>query len=339
MINDIKKNSLKKVYLLYGNEMYLKDYILSYAKKIIINNSFESLNMVHIDGKETSVDEIVNACETLPFMSEKKIVVIEELPLFTSKKEGINLDEEELIKYLSKMNDLTCLIFVSNEMKIDNRKKIVKTIKQNGKIIQLSKLKEADLIKWIENIFSKNKKEISKFNIQYFIREVGYYDSSNKRTLYDLENEIVKICNYLGNRTVVQKEDIEKGVIRSLQSSIFALVDALGQRRTNVVLSIFNDMITDNEPIQLIFHMIIRQIKLLLLTKLYEQKGYSQGDIAQKINTPTFVVKKLINQSRNFSENKLHSALNKAIEVDRGIKKGQIEWRLAIEIFISELSK
>lgn len=338
MLTDIKKDDLKKVYLLYGNEMYLKDYIISDIKKKYIDKSFETLNMLYIDGKETSTDSIINACETLPFMAEKKIVIVEDLPLFTSKKETNSIDEEGLCTYLGKLNISTCLIFISNEEKIDNRKKVIKIIKQNGAIIQLSKLKDEELNKWTQSIFTKYDKKTSKKDIQYFLHQVGYYDTNNNRTLYDLENEINKICSYLGDRKIVEKRDIEKGVIKSLQNNVFALVDALGQKKSDVALSIFNDMILDNEPIQLILHMIIRQLRMLMLTKLYEEKGYSQGDIAQKISVPPFVVKKLVSQTRNFTSSNLHSVLEKALDVDRAIKTGKIEWKLAVEIFIAEFS-
>lgn len=338
MLKDIKHNELKRVYLLYGNEMYLKDYIISDIKKKYIDKAFESLNMIYIDGKETSTDSIINACETLPFMSDKKIVIVEDLSLFTSKKETSNLDEEELCRYLEKLNASSCLIFISNEAKIDNRKKIVKIIKQSGEIVQLLKLKDMDLIKWTQSIFSRNDKKISSTDIQYFLHQAGYYDASNNRTLYDLENEINKICSYLGERETVEKEDVKKGVIKSLQNNVFALVDALGQKKADEALSIFNNMILENEPIQLIFHMIIRQLRMLMLTKLYEEKGYSQGDISQKINVPTFVVKKLVSQTRNYSSSNLYMILEKALDVDRAIKTGKMEWKLAVEMFIAEIS-
>lgn len=338
MLKDIKNDDLKKVYLLYGNEMYLKDYIISNIKKNYIAEAFESLNMLYIDGKETSTDLIINACETLPFMAEKKIVVVLDLPLFASKKETNNLDEEELCNYLGKLNASTCLIFISNETKIDNRKKIIKVIKQNGEIVELLKLKDAELIKWIQNNFSKNDKKIQNIDVQYFLHQSGYYDVNSNRTLYDLENEINKICSYLGDRNTVEKGDIDKGIVKSLQNNVFALVDSIGQKKANDALSIFNDMILDNEPIQLIFHMIIRQLRMLMLTKLYEEKGYSQGDISQKISAPTFVVKKLVSQTRNYSSEDLNIILEKALDVDRNIKTGKMEWKLAVEVFISEIS-
>ncbi|TAH62868.1 MAG: DNA polymerase III subunit delta [Gottschalkiaceae bacterium] len=338
VLKDIKDDNLKNLYLLFGSEMYLKDYILSNIKKKYIDEAFESLNYIHIDGKEANAASIINACETLPFMADKKIVVVEELTLLTSKKEESRLDEDELCKYLENINISTCLIFISSELKIDNRKKIIKIINKQGNIVELSKLKDLDLTKWTQSIFSKNKKNISMGNIQYFLQQVGYYDNNSERTLYDLENEINKICSYLGSENTVEKEDIEKVLVKSLQNDIFALVDALGQKKSDIALSIFNDMVLDNEPIPRIFPMIIRQLRLLVITKLCEEKGYGQGDISKKVGLPLFVTKKLILQTRNFTLNNLHKGIKVALDVDRSIKTGKMEGKLAIEMFITEFS-
>ncbi|MGF7056379.1 DNA polymerase III subunit delta [Brassicibacter mesophilus] len=337
-LNDIEKNNLKKVYILYGNEMYLKDWFLSEVKNRYVDKSFETLNYVHLDGKEISIDNIINACETLPFMSDKKIVVVEDVTYFTSTKGSNVQDEEELSNYLLNLNESTCLIFVEKEDKIDNRKKIVKKVKEVGSVIQLTKLKDEELNKWILDIFGKNGKKISKKDIYYFIQASGYFESSINKTLYDLENEIIKICNYLGDRNEVTKNDIDKVGIKTLQNNIFKLVDGIGQKKTEVSLSIFNEMLLESQPLQVILHMIIRQLRLLLMAKLLEEKGYSHGSIAQKMNIHSFVAQKIVGQSKNFTIEELKKGLEDGLEVDKSIKTGKMDSKLAVEMLIVEFS-
>lgn len=339
ILNDIQNNELKRVYLIYGKENYLIDWIINEIKEKYIDKNFESLNYVHLDGKEVSVDLIINACETLPFMSDKKIVIIENLVFLTGGKLNSKEDEERLNEYISKVSSFTCLIFVVREEKIDNRKKLVKNIKNVGMVVEFSKIKGDDLIKWVSKIFSKHKKKITKSDILHFVENSGYLEFSSSKTLYDLENEIIKICNYLGYRKEVKTEDIDKILIRSLENNIFKLVDSIGQKRTDKALTLLNEMILNNEPIQLILHMVIKQIRLLFMAKLLEGKGYSQGVIAQKLGVQNFVVKKLIEQSRNFEIKELQSAFEKCLKVDENIKKGEIESRLALEMLIVEFSR
>ncbi|KPU27916.1 DNA polymerase III subunit delta [Caloranaerobacter sp. TR13] len=339
ILNDIKNNDLKRVYLIYGKENYLIDWIINEIKEKYIDKNFESLNYVHLDGKEVGVDSIVNACETLPFMSDKKIVIIENLVFLTGGKLNDKEDEQRLNEYISKVSNFTCLIFVVREEKIDNRKKLVKNIKKVGQVIELSKIKGEDLARWVSKTFSKYNKKITQKDIMYFIENTGYLEYSSNKTLYDLENEIIKTCNYLGCREQVKTEDIDKVLVRSLENNIFKLVDSVGQKRTDRALTLLNEMILNNEPIQLILHMVIKQIRLLFMAKLLEGKGYSQGVIAQKLGVQNFVVKKLIEQSRNFEIEELQSAFERCLKIDESIKKGQIENRLALEMLIVEFSR
>jgi len=339
ILKDIKENNLKKVYLCYGNEDYLKDWILLELKSKYIEKTFESLNYIYMDGKDSGASNIVNACETLPFMSEKKIVVVEGLPFFSGAKSVNTEDEDELNSYLSRLGDSTCLVFIEKEEKLDNRKKLVKKIKSVGSIIEINRIKDEELSKWITKIFNKEKKKISKGTVIHFIQNSGYLDVNSNKTLYDLENEIIKISNYLGDREEVTAEDIDKVLVKSLQNNIFKLVDGIGQKRADLALRVFNEMLLDNQPVLIIMSMIIRQFRLLFMAKLLEEKGYSQGNIAEKIKVPNFIAQKVIQQSRNFTEKELEEGLNKCLEIDIYVKSGKIDNKLAIEMLLTRFAQ
>lgn len=338
-IKNIKNRELKKVYLCYGTEGYLRDWILKELKKNLIDEAFETLNFVYYDGKEIDFDTIVNACETLPFMSDIKIVVVEDSPLVTSGKAG-NQDEESMLnKYLPTLSESTCLVFIVNEEKVDKRKKIIKTIMKTGELIQINKINDRDLIKWVEKTFRKNKKMISKGDINYFVQTIGYSEYNNEKTLYDLENEIMKLSNYIGDRESISKDDIDRNITKSLENNIFKLLDSIGKKNPSIALKVLNEMIIGNEPIQKIIFMIIRQIRLLYMSKILTEKGYNQGDIAKKMGVHSYSAQKVIQQSRSFTSEELERALKKCLKVDESIKKGLIDNKLAVETLIIEFAQ
>ena len=340
ILKDIEKNELKRVYLLFGRETYIKDTILNKVKEKYIDSSFETLNYSVIDGKNTNYEEIFNATETLPFMAEKKIVIVEDLPLFKNSKADIFNGEEELIEYIPKLSDTTCLIFISKEEKVDNRKKLVKNIKEIGDVIELNKLAEEDLNNWVLNKFNNSNKKISKNEIIYFLNVTSYLDKNSDKTLHDLENEIDKIVNYVKQKDDITKIDIDSCTSRSLENDIFKLVDFIGQKNTSSSLNMFNDMISSGEAVPRIIYMVIRQIRLIYMVKLMQEKGYSQKVIGQKINIRySFIVQKLLNQAKNFSERELFKGLEMCKEVDEAIKPGKIDPKLGMEVLIVELSK
>lgn len=347
ILKDIKQDELKTVYLLYGAEMYLKDIVLSKVKDKYLDSSFETLNYSYIDGKSASQDDIINACETLPFMSKKKLVVVEDLPIFkgsnkeeSSQKEGDSQGEDVLSDYINNISETTCLIFIWNGEKIDNRKRIIKNIKKVGRVLELEKLKNEELDRWTTNQFKTHKKNISRNEISYFLASTSYLDRNTDKTLYDLENEIKKIINYIGDRYEITKSDIDNTKPKSLENDVFKLVDYISQKNTSMAIELFNEMLLSGEAAQKIMHMIVRQMRLLLASKLLREKGYDVKTIGQKINIyHNFIIQKLISQGIGFGESELITGLEMCRNIDRDIKTGRIDAKLGMEILIVELSK
>ena len=106
IINSIKKNEIKNVYLFYGEETYLIDDILKRLKGKLVDPNFEQFNFVLIEDKEVNYEKIIDACETLPFMAEKKLVYLNGLDIF-KKKPGSSPEEEEeqSVEYTVKMSE------------------------------------------------------------------------------------------------------------------------------------------------------------------------------------------------------------------------------------------
>lgn len=341
VFKDIDKDELKNVYLLFGSEMYLKDRIIEKVKGKYLNNDFESLNYAYLDGRNVSQDDIINACETLPFMADKKIVIVEDSPIFKSTKKEENTSTDDVLSdYVGKIADTTCLIFILKEEKVDNRKKIIKNIKKFGRAIELEKLKNEELNNWIISEFKKHGKNINRNMASYFVAGTSYLDRNTDKSLYDLENEINKLVNYVGQRVDIIRDDIEYTKPKNLENDIFKLVDYISQQNTSMAIEMFNEMILSGEAVQLIMHMIVRQMRLLLTSKLLKEKGYDVKVIGQKINVyHNFIVQKLINQGRSFKEKELIEALKKCRDTDRDTKTGKVDGKLGMEILIVELSQ
>lgn len=123
-------------------------------------------------------------------------------------------------------------------------------------------------------------------------------------------------------------------MIKSLQNNIFKLVDGIGQKRKEIALTLLNEMLLENEPIQVIVFMIIRQFRLLLMAKLLEERGYSQGNVAKKLGVHSFIANKVITQSRNFDTVELQNILSRCLEVDKILKTSSMDNKLAVEMLL-----
>jgi len=332
---------MKPVYLFFGQEMYLIDYMVKYVKKYFIDESLESLNYVVLEGESVELDNIIDACETLPFMSEKKVVIIKDLPQLVEGgdklaglKEG---DIKFLSQYITKLDSYVCLIFTIKSAKIIKTSSLYKAIKKAGDIVEFNKLRGSDLNSWVEQKFNGFNKKISKANVNYFIQQSFYFDSSSNRTLYDLENEINKICNYRSGNKEITKEDIDNVMSKSLEMNIFNLLASISNRNGEEALRKFNEIYLTNEPVLRILYMIARQLRNMLNYRILKEKGYSNNDVENKMGIKPFELQKISLQSKNFTIDQLEKAMFYCLETDNRLKTSSIDERLAMEVLITNL--
>ena len=338
-IKALKSKKLKSVYLFYGEEEYLIDHSLKLVKKTFIDEAFEPLNYIELEGEDLEFDIIMNACETLPFMSEKKIVIIKDFPLFKSKKEEgkTKASKDPIVDYIETLEDYVVLIFVEKTKSVRKSNVLYKRINKFGDAVEFTKLKGRDLDKWIVDSFKKHNKTINKSNMNYFIEYSSYFDKNRERTLYDLENEIVKIANYSPDYGEITKNEIELLMTKPLEMNVFNLLNKISQKNGEEALKLFNEMYISGEPILFILHMIVRQLRNMLKYKVLKEKGYSSGDNFKKMGLSQYEYKKISNQSNNFTIIQLEKALEYSLDADRKIKSSSIENRLIMEMLIANL--
>ncbi|MDO5707383.1 MAG: DNA polymerase III subunit delta [Andreesenia angusta] len=327
------------VYLFFGKEKFLINFLIEETKKKFISKEYESLNYIYIDGNNANLEDVLNANETLPFMADKKIVIVEDFNII-NRKQKENNDEQKLIEYIKNPNNQSILIFIQNIEKLDGRRKLIKDFKKNAQIIELNKLNDREIIRWIEKYLGESGKEINSGNIELIIEYTGYFDSDNDMSLLSLENELIKLINYLEDRKVVERIDIEKTITKSLQSNIFNLVDSLGERNIKSAIENLENMLKTGGVVPIILHMISRQFRLIYMTKIYKNEGYSQTMIKNKMNIRyDFIMNKLINQSKNFRLESLKKIIEDCAKFDFELKTGRIDENLGLEKLIVSIEK
>ncbi|TCO80063.1 DNA polymerase III subunit delta [Marinisporobacter balticus] len=339
VLKDLKENKLDNLYLFYGAEYYLIENTMHKIKEKIIDQEFEALNYQVIDGKETNVDFIIHTCETLPFMGEKRMVLIKDLECFFGKRKNISEEEEKkLLKYMEDLPSTTYVFFVVTQG-IDKRKKIIKKVDKYGEVIEFAKLEEKDICKWIEKTFKRYNKQIKNKEISFFLDLTGYLDKNSNKNLKDLDNEINKLCSYIGDKTSITNKEIELLASKSIENDIFSLVEAIGIKNSDKALSLLNDMLIEGESEIKILYMITRQFRYLFQMKLMEKQGYTPMTMGPKLGIRQFVAKKYLKQAMNFQTDVLKNALHVCLDTDESIKKGRIDQRLGIELLITEFTK
>lgn len=319
---EIKSGNFRSCYILCGTERFLIRHYLNELKNRVVTG-FAEMNMSEYEGKDFNVERAVMDCDTLPFISERRLVVFKDTGLFAAGRKD---DSEKLKNYVGSIAETTVLVFA--EQNIDKRNALYKKAAENALVAELSAPSDAELSAWIINVLKKKGKSISSFAAQTMIRNVG----SDMETLL---LEAGKLADYKADSQEITVSDIEACCSKSLETRIFELVDAMGNRNTGLALGIYSNMIMMKESPIMILSMISRQFRIMLQCRYLTEKGQSASQIAESLSLRAFMVNAMQKQSKNFKTlDEVKEAYFDCLETDLSIKTGKLNDRLAVELLL-----
>lgn len=333
--NKLNKDDLGNYYLFTGEEEYMMNLALKTMKEKYVGEDFETLNYTSLEGKDTSIDEIVNATETLPFMSQKKLIVLKDVALFF--KELKDSEKKELYKILDNLGDFLILIFLDSNSSLNKNTKLYKEAKKRDRQVDFSKLYGQDRNKFISKIAKANGKEISPSNIKHFLMQSGYGGKDSSLNLYELENEFLKIVDY-AKGDEISKDDIDSILIKSIDTNIFEFLDAFNNKKLDRSLMLLNAMVESGEPVGRIFFMMVRQVRLVLGCLLYKKKGYNDKAIIKKLKVSPYEFKFLSQKARGYKGEELEIMIERMSDLDRQMKTTTTDEKLIVESFLVEMA-
>ncbi|MDE6208969.1 MAG: DNA polymerase III subunit delta [Lachnospiraceae bacterium] len=321
ILNDIKNNEYKRIYLLYGEEGYLKKQYKSKITEAICGDN--TMNYSYFEGKNVDIKEVKGISDTLPFFADLRLVVLENTGFLKSSN-------EELAEYLLNVPETTTILIVEQE--IDKRNKVFKTIKDKGYICEMQKQNTASLQKWIVGILNQNGKKITETTINIFLEKVG-------QDMDNISNEIEKLICYTGDREVITIEDINDVCTEQITSKVFDMIDALGYKNRTKALDIYYDLISNKESPLLILYMITRQFNIMIQLMELKSLGADNKKMSEKTGLAPFIVTKTLKQIQNFKNSVVKEALLEGVELEEKIKVGNINEKMAVEMLLIKYSE
>lgn len=315
--NDIKNGSYQSVYLLYGEERYLKKQYKDKLKKALCAAD-DNMNNHFFEGKGIPIGEVIDLAETMPFFADRKVIFIENSGF-------LKAGGEQLAEYLKTQNETTIFIFV--EAEVDKRSKLYKAIQSNGCVVEFMQQDENTLKRWIAGILGKEGKKITENTVQFFLTKTGT----------DMENihaELEKLICYCIEKEVIEPEDVEAICTTRISSHIFEMVDAIADKKRTKALELYYELLALKEPPMRILFLIARQCNILLQVKAMKGKGYANKDIAAVIGVPPFAVNKYATQAAKFKTVVLKAAVVNCVEAEEAVKTGKMNDVMSVEVLI-----
>ena len=219
---DLKTGEFKKVYLLYGEEGYLKKQYKDKLRNALISPD-DTMNYAYYEGKGVNVKEIIDLAETLPFFSERRLIIMEDTGFFKNAT-------PELADYIKEMPDSTAMVFVESE--VDKRGKLYKAVQSKGRIVELGRQDENTLLRWIAGSVKREGKQISESTIRHFLAKVG-------TDMENIQKELEKLFCYTLNKDAIVIADVEEICTQQISNQIFDMVNAVADEKPLIITMIY----------------------------------------------------------------------------------------------------
>ena len=314
---DIKSGQFKSVYLLYGDEAYLKRQYKERLTKAMVPEG-DTMNYSYYEGKNIPVPEVIDLAETMPFFADRRLIVIEDSGLFKSAS-------ADMAAYIKTMPDTVCFLFIESE--IDKRGKLYKAVKEKGRIVEMGRQNERTLLVWILGMIKADGKRIQESTARYFISKIG-------PDMENLSQELEKLLCYVMGQQDITMEDVDSICTSNTENKIFEMIDAVAAKKQKTALGYYYDLLALKEPPMRILYMLARQFKILFEVKDLVKRGYSKKQIQEEKGLHPFVVSKCMDQCRAFSTKDLRRILEEAAELETSVKTGLLNDVMSVELFI-----
>lgn len=317
---DIKNQSFKQIYLLYGEEAYLKRMYKEKLRNALVEKE-DTMNYNYYAGKGISVPEVIDVSETMPFFADRRLIIIENSGFFKSAS--------ELGDYVKELPESTYFVFVEEE--VDKRNKLYKAVKDKGRIVEMSRQDNRTLTNWVLGKLKAENKNITRAALELFFTKTG-------DDMENIEKELEKLVCYCMNQDSITPKEVEEVCTVTITNKIFEMISAIAEKKKEKALELYYDLLALKEPPMRILFLIVRQFNLLLQVKELKRLGRDNGEIARKTSLAPFLVGKYLSQAGHFEKKQLMDALADCAATEEAVKTGRLNDKVGVEILIVKYS-
>ncbi|HIP95806.1 MAG TPA: DNA polymerase III subunit delta [Anaerolineae bacterium] len=322
-------------YLFHGEDEFSRAEAVQKLKQRMGGDpAMVDLNTAVLDGRKITLGELRHACDTLPFMADRRLVIVEGLLGALSAQEKRRGKEilDGLVAYLPHLPPTTRLILVENR-RISQKHPVYQLAlaEECGHVQEFIPPQKGALLRWIA-------RRVERHGGQTTPPAAGELAAFVGNDLRLLDQEIAKLVAYTGGERPISVDDVHLLVSYAQEANVFHMVDALGRRDGRTAMRLLHQLLTDQPPLALL-GMIVRQFRILVQVKELGERGLGQREIADKLKLHSFVVEKGRRQARNFSMAQLEAVYDKLVETDVAIKTGQLDPVLALDLLVAGLSR
>lgn len=315
---------MKNLFLFTGVNKFEID---KQINKMIEKANVTDLSLVKYDAEEITIDEILNDCETLPFLSDQKIVIINNPLFLTSEKTKIQNNIDRFIEYINNPNQTTILIINASLVNLDKKKKINKLLLEKCETFNYDNITETEASTIIKN-------RMNQLNVNITFEAVNELIFRTECDSLKLYSELDKLSFYSEDKNEITIEDIKLLICEPVENNIFNLTNHFIERKIDKSIKVYYKLLrNNNEPI--VFSSILgKNFHNLYLIKQYQKKSFNEYQIKNVLKIHPYQLKKLYQIAQKTKEADIIKNINALSDYDIKVKSGRIDKYLGFELLI-----
>lgn len=317
----VAKNRIPAVYLWYGEDRFLIQEALKVLKSFYFISDPSGSGIETISGKELSPEAIVERANTTSFFAGR-LVIVDEVPYF---QDGQTADLKPFLDYFSNPNPSTCLLFMAKS--VHKGRKLYKGLAKVGEILEFCAPKRLqEWLAWVQSELKERGKSMETQTAFQFIDRVGHHTGI-------LSQELDKLVIFSGDRRKLTAEDMAMVSIRTIEASVFDLLDAVANRSSVKALGTLHEVLLEEHPLK-VLSLLARQVRLLLGCNALRRRGGNAAEAPSLLGISSFEAQKVWQQSIKLSYEQLSKALSECMKTDLALKTSAGDPELLLEMMI-----
>ena len=327
------------IHLLFGDDELSRGEVLEAMKQSIQPAELRDVNVVVLEGRDVGYGELAATCFTVPFMSDKRMVVVRGLlSMFESRprsggRAAASSSAEmkpwdQLPDLLAEMPPTTDLVFVDGPLRPSNP--VLKKVQGLVEVKAFPVPRGRALGQWVQERAGRYRASIDYDAAGALADAIG-----NNLRIIDLE--LQKLSLYRGEGPI-RRSDVQELVAYVREANVFAAVDAVLEGRPGTAISSMHQLMDSGSPASYVIIMIARQVRLLLLAKDLGSQRVPASELGRRLGLSGYPLRKTIEQERRFTVERLAEMHRRLLEADRSVKRGEADEALLLEMLIADLT-
>lgn len=293
-------------------------------------------NTDRIDGANANPDELLARCQTVPFLSAHRLIIVRGLLVRFERAASRRRRREEdglgpweaFITGLRALPETTTLVFLDGQLSAQNP--FLRAIKPLADVREFTGLKQRDVAAWINQ-------RAPRYGLVLEARATAALASLVGADLRTLNGELQKLATYAQGRPVTEA-DVRSLVSLAREPNVFAWADAVVEGRAQEALTQLQRLLAEGEPPQYLLVLLTRQYRLLLLTKELQNQRIRATELPSRLGVPGFVAQRLLKQAPAYTFDRLRLAYRRLVEADLSVKRGVYDKETALQLLTAELA-